>query len=290
MRVFLTSATGYVGAAVADRLHARGHSVAALGRSVRSVERLRSNHVQPVPGDLARSETWLDEASRADVIVHTAFEYSADGAENLDLDLRATRTLLRAARLVYTSNAYLPGIDAERLVETSRLDGRSQRFEVERAVLAAHGSASNAVLRLGMVYGGHGGGTIASLFAAARRSGQLPYPVAAADNRWSLIHLDDLARLYAHLVETPACGVFHAVDGHPLTVRRTLECAGRVCGARVSIQSEAAVARVQDAHTVEVMKVNVALGSARAHELGWSPRYRDFEDGAAPAYAEWCAQ
>lgn len=290
MRIFLTSATGYIGAAVAERLRAHGHSIAALGRSARSVERLRSNHIQPVPGDLARAETWLEEASRSDVIVHTAFEYSANGAENLDLDLRATRTLLRAARLVYTSNAYLPGIDAESLFGTPQLDGRSRRCEVERAVLAGDGSAANAVLRLGMVYGGHGGGTIASLFAAARRSGQLPYPLAAADNRWSLIHLTDLAGLYAQLVETPARGVFHAVDGHPLTVRRTLECAGRVCGARVSVQSDDAVARVQDAHTVDVMKLDVALGSARAHELGWSPRYRSFEDGAAPAYAEWCAQ
>lgn len=290
MRVFLTSATGYVGAAVADRLRARGHLVAALGRNDRSVERLRRNGIQPVPGDLARAEAWLHEASRADVIVHTAFEYSANGAENLDLDLRATGALLHVARLIYTSNGYLPGIDAERLVETPQVDGRRRRFAVERTVLEGGGSASNAVIRLGMVYGGHGGGTIASLFAAARRSGQLPYPRAAPDNRWSLIHLEDLAELYARLVETPACGVFHAVDGHPLTVRRTLECAGRICGVDVSMQSEDAVASVHDAHTVDVMKLNVALGSARAHELGWSPRYRNFEDGAAPAYAEWCAQ
>jgi nucleoside-diphosphate-sugar epimerase len=141
-----------------------------------------------------------------------------------------------------------------------------------------------------MVYGGHGGGTIASLFAAARRSGRLPYPRDAADNRWSLIHLDDLAGLYARLVATQASGVFDAVDGQPLSVRRTLECAAAACGTSASMEDEAMVASIHEQHTLDVMKRDVALSSMRAREVDWSPRYRTFEEGAAPAYAEWCAQ
>ena len=222
MQVFLTSATGYVGAAVAKALRARGHSVAALARSPNSEQRLRSSGVQAVPGELARPETYRDAAAQAAVIVHTAFEYSADGAENLELDVHATRALLGARRLIYTSNGYLPGIDTERLTDTT-----TRRLETERMVLAADASAANAVIRLGMVYGGHGGGTIASLFATAKRERQLPYWRDVADNRWSLIHLDDLAALYVALAETAASGVFHAVDGRPLSVRRTLECVRR---------------------------------------------------------------
>lgn len=270
MRIFITSATGYVGAGVAARLRARGHSIAALARTASSEERLRAAGIRVVPGDLARAESYRDEAGRADVIVHTAFEYSADGAENLDLDTHATRMLLRGSRLIYTSNAYRP------------------RFETERLVLAEE--STNAVLRLGMVYGGFGGGTISSLFGAARRSGQLPYPRAAADNRWSLIHLDDLAELYARLAETTASGVFNAVDGCPITVRRTLEEVGAVCAVAASMQNEALVASVHEHHTVEVMNRDVALDCIRAQEAGWSPRYRNFQEGAASAYAEWCAR
>lgn len=270
MRIFITSATGYVGAGVAARLRARGHSIAALARTTGSEERVRAAGIRVVSGDLARAESYRDEAERADVIVHTAFEYSADGAENLDLDTHATQMLLRGRRLIYTSNAYRP------------------RLETERMVLAEE--STNAVVRLGMVYGGFGGGTISSLFDAARRSQQLPYPRAAADNRWSLIHLDDLAELYARLVETTASGVFDAVDGCPLTVRRTLEEVGVVCGVAASMQNEALVASVHEQHTVEVMKRDVALGCTRARETGWSPRYRSFEEGATPAYAEWCTR
>lgn len=270
MRIFITSATGYVGASVAARLRARGHSIAALARTTGSEQRLRTAGVRVVPGDLARGETYRDETARADVTVHTAFEYSADGAENLDLDLHATRALLHGRRLIYTSNGYRP------------------RLETERTVLAA-GSA-NAVVRLGMVYGGFGGGTISSLFGAAQRSRQLPYPRAALDNRWSLIHLDDLAELYARLVETTAAGMFNAVDGHPLTVQRTLEGVGTVCGVPASMQDEAAVTSVHERHTVEVMNCDVALDCTHARQAGWSPRYRNFDEGATSAYAEWCAR
>jgi nucleoside-diphosphate-sugar epimerase len=271
MQVFLTSATGYVGAAVAAALRARGHSVTALARSPSSTTRLRDSGVQPVPGELAQPETYKDAATAADAVVHTAFEYSADGAENLDLDAYATRALLTSRRLIYTSNGYLPGIDTERLTDTI-----SQRFATERMVLTSDTSASNAVIRLGMVYGGQGGGTITSLFATAQRHAQLPCPPDVADNRWSLIHLDDLAALYVALAESSACGVFHAVDGRPLSVRRTLECIGAACGAPVAMQSEKVAANMLEQHTFDVMKRDVALDAPRARALGWSPRYPEF--------------
>jgi nucleoside-diphosphate-sugar epimerase len=270
MRIFITSATGYVGWGVAARLRERGHSIAALARTARSEERLRAARIQVVRGDLARPEGYGIQAARADVIVHTAFEYAADGSENLDLDLQATRVLARGRRLIYTSNAYRP------------------RFETERMALVE--GSTNAVVRLGMVYGGSGGGTVSSLFGAAHRNRQLPYPRAAADNRWSLIHLDDLAELYARLVETTASGVFNAVDGHPLTVQHTLERVGAVCGVAASMQDDAEVSRLHDPHTVEVMNRDIALDCTRAQETGWAPRYRSFVEGAAAAYAEWCTR
>ena len=270
MHIFITSATGYVGAAVAACLRAHGHTITALARTPSSQQRLRTARIQVVRGDLARTDSYRDAVESADVIVHTAFEYSPEGAENLELDQQATRALSRGRRLIYTSNGYRP------------------RFETERSVLAS--GTSHSVLRLGMVYGRTGGGTIASLFGSAHRSRQLPYLADAAENRWSLIHLDDLAELYAHIVATPAAGVFDAVDGQPLTVRRTFERVGAVCGVPASMQGEVVVNSVLEAHTVDVMRLDVALRSTRAQEVGWLPRYRTFDEGAATAYAQWCAQ
>ena len=270
MQIFITSATGYVGAAVAACLRAHGHSIAALARTSTSEQRLGAAGIHAVRGDLAQADTYRDAVASADAVVHTAFEYSADGAENLELDQQATGALSRGRRLIYTSNAYRP------------------RFETERAVLAS--GPSNSVLRLGMVYGGVGGGTIASLFASAHRHGRLPYLQDTAANRWSLIHLDDLAELYARVVATPASGLFDAVDGNPLTVRHMFERAGVVCGVPASMQSETVVNGSLESHTIDVMRLDIALHSTRAQAIGWSPRYPSFDQGAASAYAQWSAQ
>jgi nucleoside-diphosphate-sugar epimerase len=270
MQIFITSATGYVGAAVAASLRAHGHTIAALARTSTSEQRLRAAGIHAVRGDLAQADTYRDAVTSADAVVHTAFEYSPDGAENLELDQQATQALSRGRRLIYTSNGYRP------------------RFATERTVLSSR--PSNSVLRLGMVYGGTGGGTIASLFACANRSRQLPYLRDAAENRWSLIHLDDLAELYARIVATPASGLFDAVDGNPLTVRHTLERVGAVCGVPTSMQNESVVHGTLEPHTIDVMRLDIALHSTRAQEIGWSPRYRTFDEGAAAAYAQWCAQ
>jgi len=56
------------------------------------------------------------------------------------------------------------------------------------------------------------------------------------------------------------------------------------------MQPETVVKDVLDEHTVAVMHRDIALRSTRAQEIGWSPRYRTFDEGAAPAYAQWCAQ
>ena len=56
------------------------------------------------------------------------------------------------------------------------------------------------------------------------------------------------------------------------------------------MQDEAVVTSVHEPHTVEVMNRDVALDCTRAQEPGWSPRYRSFVEGAASAYAEWCAR
>lgn len=300
MNVFMTSATGYVGAAVAKCLQARGHLVTALARTVKSAERLRANRINPVAGELAHPETYITEAAQADVAIHTAFEYLDSGAENSALDICVTQKLLqtigtlRRQQLIYTSNAYLPGVSSEQLVAPP-MDARATplawRLSLEHKLLAASsGLLTTAVLRPGMVYGGHGGGTIATLFKAARYNGQLPYLQSAADNHWSLIYLHDLAALYATLAETNSCGVFHAVDSQPMSLKRVFDCVSSITGVPASTRGEAVVRAMLEPHTVDIMSTNVALSAPRARQLGWTPRYRNFEEGASHAYSEWREQ
>jgi len=72
MRIFITGATGAVGAPVAKRLKKRGHEIVALVRSDESATRVVAQGYQPVFGDMRAPEGWKSEAARADALIHAA--------------------------------------------------------------------------------------------------------------------------------------------------------------------------------------------------------------------------
>lgn len=291
MNIFLTNASGYVGSAVAEALRQRGHQVSSLARHQASIAKLCDRKVLPVPGELGRPESFLSAAMAADVVVHTAFEYFPDGSENADLDTTVTRALIEALgqhkrqRLIYTSNAYLPQVEHEALVAAAQItnkeeQARAWRLQVERLVVEADSPAlSTAVLRLGMVYGGQGGGTIDDLLQTARRSGALRFPESQGVHRWSLIARPDLAALYACLCEQWQPGVYHGVDGTPLTVAAVCQ----IVAAHAQIEAVAGPDDSPDlalsTHARHVMTRDRALQSTRSRTLGWQPRYASLETG-----------
>ena len=81
MRIFLTGATGYIGSAVAERLQAAGHQMAALARSDASAAKLESRGIQPVRGDFSDPTTVGSAARAADGVISLATTYdpSIDG-------------------------------------------------------------------------------------------------------------------------------------------------------------------------------------------------------------------
>ena len=79
MRVFVTGATGYVGFHVATALRRAGNRVWGLTRSAEKAHRLAQHEIEPIVGDLADPKSYADVAARCAVLVHAAFEYSAQG-------------------------------------------------------------------------------------------------------------------------------------------------------------------------------------------------------------------
>src|SRR5947208_5531395 len=74
MRIFLTGATGHIGAAVLDALVRGGHVVTALVRNKEKARRVAKRGGQPVVGDLADPESFRAAADGQDGYVHTAFD------------------------------------------------------------------------------------------------------------------------------------------------------------------------------------------------------------------------
>lgn len=300
MHIFITGATGYIGSGVAAELLRAGHEVTGLTSSDAKVQDLERAGVQPVVGDLGDPGTWRREAARAEGLVHTAFDHGAD--DPVEVDGLAIDGLLSAATdgsshrvFVYTSGVWVLGNTGDDPVdETSEpaepFDLVAWRPEHEQAVLGAGRRVTPAVVRPGVVYGERRG-LMVRFFRSAVEEGAATY-IGDGRNRMALIHRDDNARLYREILEQDATGMFHAVDGTPITMADVAVEAGRAAGARGeprSIPLEEAreeLGPVADALCLD----QVAAAKRSAEVLGWAPRYGSFREGAGPAYREWTGE
>jgi nucleoside-diphosphate-sugar epimerase len=157
------------------------------------------------------------------------------------------------------------------------------RLDVERRVIdAGGGDLATAVVRVGAVYGGVGG-SFPDLFHHARTTGTLGH-VGDGANRWSLIHRDDLADLFATIVERDGRGVFHGVDGAPLAMREIMALVARGAaahrGGAVDVHGVAPdQARSELPYYASVLACDLAMVTPRARALGWMPTIASFRDG-----------
>ena len=291
MRVFLTGGTGYIGSAIAGALIRAGHSVTALTRSPEKERGLLQLGVSPVRGDLANPATYERIAALHDAIVHAAFE-------DADTDLIALETLIGAARteegrhLVYTSGTWVLG-DTHGAVAYESTPVRAPaklvawRGEHEQLVLlAADEGITPSVVRPGLVYGGKGG-LVSRYFASAVEEGAASF-VGSGRNHLSLVYREDLAQLYRLIVEKRGWGVFHGVDGVPLLVEEVARAASELAGTGGAVRSiPPSQARARMGDVADALCLDQKVGTRRAGELGWKPRFPSFLEGVHAAIAEW---
>ena len=80
-----------------------------------------------------------------------------------------------------------------------------------------------------VVYG-HGGGPIGQFIGAPGRAGAAHY-IGAGDNRWAVVHVEDIAELYVAALASPAGGVYAGVDdSQSPTMRQIAEAASVAAG------------------------------------------------------------
>lgn len=112
-QVFITGATGFVGAAVAKKLLAAGYKVRALVRPRSNVENLRDLDVERVTGDLSDVQLLTRAMAGCDAVFHVAADYrlwTRDPRELYTSNVEGTKNVMEAAiaadvtRIVYTSS------------------------------------------------------------------------------------------------------------------------------------------------------------------------------------------
>jgi len=298
MQVFVTGATGYIGFAVSAALRRHGHRVWGLARTETKAARLARHEIEPVIGDLSGPKSYADVAAHCSVLIHTAFDYSSEGiAKNkltIDALLDAGRRGAEPKTLIFTSGAWVYGDTGDHMVdETTPLDPIklvAWRPAQEQLVLRASG-VRGLVIRAGCVYGGAGG--LTAPWFADPAAGKPPTVVGDGRNRWTMVHVDDLADAYVRAAESSLAGeIFNVTDRSRFTVLELATAAARAAGYKGEIPLlPLAEAKKTMGDFADALALNQHVDSGKAVRLlGWQPRHGGFLDEVEVLYRTWKAR
>ena len=273
MKVFVTGASGYVGRHVARELLSRGHQVFGLSRS--PSERTTSlPDVQWCFGGLDSPDSYKEVLGASDAVVHCAMDYSSTG-ENSELDMGFVNCMEGyTGQFVYTGNLF-SNRSHGKLEEAPESGSDHWRFLSEVAALDRPGPAS--VIRLGFVYGGRGG-HFWDIVSPGALAGLTSHDVP--DVWWPMIHVQDVASLYATVLETKGEGVFHAWDGRPTLAREVIDTT------RSLYESLGFSDNESNGYITGLLRSSVPTSNRRSLSIGWVPTCAGFPDCIGRAYAE----
>lgn len=281
MRVFVTGATGFIGAAIARELQAAGHQVLGLARNDAAVATLASMGVEAHRGELSDTASLVAGARACDGVIHMAFIHDFKAyAASVETDLRAVDALVQALEgsgkpLISTCGTAVLGggrIGTEADAPTPGSAG-FMRAASEAKVLAAaaRGVRASEVRLAPSVHGAGDHGFVPMLIDIARRKGVAAY-VGDGANRWPAVHRSDAARLYRLALEGAAPGSrLHGVAEQGVPMREIAEQIGRGLGVPVrSLDVDAARAHFEWM-TGFVAMDNPCSSEITRHALGWHP-------------------
>ncbi len=272
MRVFVTGATGYIGAVITEKLGAAGHQVAGLARSEAAAMKLARLGAEAVRGDVRDGGAIAQAAARAEGVIHLAMEMSMDAPQ---LDAGVVDAVLGALRgsgkpFLYTSGIWVMGDTGGKVVdETTPVNPTplvAWRPAQEERVRKGEG-LKGIVIRPAMVYG-RGGGIVGGFAAQAREKGVVQV-IGTGENRWPFVHVDRLADLYVLALNAPG-SLYFASWGPSIPVKEVAAAAAR--GATVqTIPLEAA--RQTMGPLADALTLDQLISAEKAvRELHWRPQ------------------
>jgi len=325
LKILVTGATGFIGAAVARRLSQQGHEVVALSRSAAAAAKLRAAGLTPISGDFANPVSLAAPASQVDAVVSTASIGQVEGtAEGFAKDRDAVEVMTRALGdsgkpLIFTSGSAIFGVfsrgeasptvfDEEHSVPLPASVFAPKEAEIPPPFIAAFGGAMapraetetavlrgagirGIVIRPGLVYGEGKGYDLPNLIALTKTHGAA-LQLGAGGVRHGYVHIDDLVDLYVRALErAPAGTMLHAVTDE-IALGDLATAVSRLMGADGRIEAVSLMEMYARGGGGGVsLSVNKRLGSEKTRKLlDWSPTRNDIcEDVERGSYAGWRA-
>ncbi len=302
VRVLVTGASGFVGAAVCRHLQGRGWRV--RGSLRRAGSALPAGVETVVSGDIDGDSDWTAALAGVDAVVHCAARVHVLKENDSDplaafrrVNVAASRRLAEQAVAAGVGHfVFLSSIGAAQAERgpAGASPYQQSKLEAEAALRAAvAGSAMTLViLRPPLVYGPGAPGNfahLARLVAAGR-----PLPMAGIDNRRSLLFVANLTTAVEAALACAASpdGPLALADGEDLSTPELVRRIARACGrpARLFYFPESLlrfIARLLGrGPTIAALTGTLTIDNARIGEtLGWSPGY-SVDEGLAATFRE----
>lgn len=283
MKVALTGSTGFVGSHILTELESHGHDVTAVVRDDAQAETVTARGATPAVVDLYDRAAVVKVFGRADGAVHTA---SPGDATSADLDSAVVDAAIDAYATngkpyVHISGVWIYGSNPS-ITEKSPINAPAMvawRDPIGRRMLDTAG-VRGIVIVASTAYGDGGGGVPGVVLSSPRDSDGNLIMLGTGRQRWSTVHVADLADVFRRVLEDEeAHGQYVVGDGLNPTVAELTEAAAVAVGAPGAVpgSDEEAHARLGDFADVLLLDQGTAAARART-ELGWAPTHPGLVD------------
>lgn len=244
-RVFLTGATGFVGAAVLRALVARGAMVRALARPTSNLANLEGVACEVARGDMTDPAALTEAMAGVRFVFHVAADYrlwARDPGEIMRANLEGARAMMEAARaakvekIVYTSSVATLRVEREAVDEASLLaDGegvgvyKKSKVAAERLVerMVAEGLPAVIVMPSTPIGPRDIKPTPTGRILVEAASGRIP---AFIDTGLNLVHVDDVAEGHLLALERGEIGGRYILGGQDASLKEMLRAIAELSG------------------------------------------------------------
>ena len=236
MKVFVTGATGFIGSRIVKELIQAGHQVIGMTRSEAGAQSLTADKAMVHRGTLEDLESLRQGASKADGVIHCAFDHDfSNFVANCEKDRHAIEALgdvlVGSNRpLLITSGTGMGSRGPGQLSTEDSFDEHhpNPRKASEYAGMSVTKRGVNvSVVRLPQVHDTFKQGLISPLIQVAREKKVSAY-IGEGSNRWPSAHVLDVAQLYKLALERAQAGSrYNAVAEEGISMREIAEVIGQ---------------------------------------------------------------
>ena len=244
MKVFITGGTGFLGAALTEKLLAEGHLVTILSRS-RQSKPVRTG-LSYAEGNPAGSGSWQEEVGNHDVVINLAGAsifrpWNARNKEAIySSRILTTRNIVHAIAkhadagkeitLLNGSAVGYYGFQDDKELDENGLSGEDflatvvKDWEAE-AVKAEESGARVVLCRIGVILGKDGGALSKMLSVFKLGIGS---PLGSGKQWFSWVSLPDLVNMFLYLMENKTItGAVNCTSPYPVTNRQMTKALGK---------------------------------------------------------------